>query len=107
AYAKLTLAREIESASVTWLRGGPALLLPPRDAVSVSFATAQSRPTFGTLDVAVAREPGSDSSSAAVSPFLNVRSSDRLQWSIGPTVRVDRLGWQPVARPTVPSAHGG
>ncbi len=96
ATAKLTITHELEALSIGWLRGGPALLLPPRDALALSLATNQSRPTYGTLEASVAQETGSDSWSASLSPLWNVRSSDALQWSIGPSLQVETLGWQPV-----------
>jgi len=95
---KLTATHELAALSVDRLRGGPALLLPPREALALNAATDQRRPTYATLDAGVASEAGSGSSSFAVSPLWNVRFSDQLQASAGPSYRRDTVGWQPVAR---------
>lgn len=95
---KLTATHELEALSVDWLRGGPALLLPPRDALALFAATDQRKPTYATLDASVAREAGSGSASFAVSPLWNVRFSDRLQMAAGPSYSRETIGWQPVAR---------
>jgi hypothetical protein len=95
---KLTATRELSALSLDWLRGGPALELPQRSSLALSFVTDQRRPTQSSLDLKLRREPASGSWSASVAPLLNVRSSDVLQWSVGPTYQVDTVGWQFVGR---------
>jgi hypothetical protein len=91
---KLTATHELPALSMDRLRGGPALLLPGRDALAATLVTDTRRPTYASLDAGVAREPASGSSAATLSPFLNVRSSDRVQWSVGPTWQAETVGWQ-------------
>jgi hypothetical protein len=95
---KLTATQELPALSIERLRGGPALLLPARRTLALSAVTDQRRPTYASLDAAWAREPGSGSSDLALRPFVNVRTSDRLQFSLGPTWESETVGCQPVAR---------
>jgi hypothetical protein len=94
--AKLAAKREMSALSTEWLRGGPALLLPPRTTLALSLASDQRKASYMTLDAAFATEPASGSRSLSVTPLLNIRSSERLQWSVGPTYEVDTVGWQSV-----------
>ncbi|MEO8503287.1 MAG: DUF5916 domain-containing protein [Acidobacteriota bacterium] len=96
--AKITLTHAMPALAIGWLRGGPALLLPARDSVGISLASNQSHPSYATLDTSVETEPASGSWAASISPLWNVRSSDQLQWSVGPAFRVDTVGWQPIGR---------
>jgi hypothetical protein len=93
--AKASLTHEASSLSTSWLRGGPAIRLPARDGVAVSLLSDQRRATYWTLDATVARDADPSAWSASVSPLLNVRSSDRVQWSVGPAYRLDAVPWQP------------
>jgi hypothetical protein len=92
---KLTLTRESSSLSTSWLRGGPAIRLPARDRVAFSLVSDQRRATYWTLDTSVARDETPAAWSASISPLLNVRSSDHVQWSVGPSYRTDSVAWQP------------
>jgi hypothetical protein len=94
--AKLAATREASSLSTGWLRGGPALLLPPRTTLSLSVATDQRRASYVTLDASAAEENASGSRSLRVTPLVNLRVSDRLQMSAGATYESDTVGWQPV-----------
>jgi hypothetical protein len=96
--AKLGITREMSALSTDWLRGGPALLLPPRTTLALSIATDQRRASYMTLDASLRREPASGSGGMSVSPLWNVRSADWLQWSVGSTYQRDTVGWQSVAR---------
>lgn len=93
---RLTMAHAWESLSMERLRGGPALLLPARDDVTVSVLTDQRKASYVTVDASGSREPRSGSWGAAVTPLVNIRSSNRLQWSVGPSYAVDVVGWQAV-----------
>ncbi len=95
---KLTTTRELQALSTDWLRGGPAVLLPPRTGAVLSLITDQRKASYVTLDASASREPASGSSAMSISPLLNIRSSDILQWSVGSTYRVDTIGWQYVGR---------
>jgi hypothetical protein len=94
--AKLAAKRELTALSTEWLRGGPAVLLPPRTTLALSLASDGRKASYVTLDTRFATEPASGSRSLSVAPLLNIRSSDRLQWSVGPTYEIDTVGWQSV-----------
>jgi hypothetical protein len=104
---RLTMAHAWESLSMERLRGGPALLLPARDDVTVSVLTDQRKASFVTVDASAGREPRSGSWGASIAPLVNIRSSERLQWSIGPSYAVDVVGWQVVGDITPPRRAGG
>jgi len=95
-HARLAATREMSTLSTAWLRGGPALLLPPRTTLALSVATDQRKASYGTLDVSAGEEPASGSRSLRVSPLVNLRLSDKLQTSVGTTWESDTVGWQPV-----------
>lgn len=93
--AKLAATREASALSTAWLRGGPALRLPPRTTVSLSLASDQRRASFFTLDASAGDESASGSRSLRVTPLVNLRVSDKLQSSVGVTYETDTVGWQP------------
>ncbi|HSS52373.1 MAG TPA: DUF5916 domain-containing protein [Thermoanaerobaculia bacterium] len=93
---KLAATREASALSSAWLRGGPALLLPPRTTLSLSVATDQRRASYVTLDASAAEESASGSRSLRVTPLVNLRVSDKLQTSVSATYETDTVGWQPV-----------
>ena len=93
--AKVTVTHEASTLSTSWLRGGPALRLPARDAVAVSLLSDQRRATYWTIDASAARDADPSAWSASISPLLNIRSTDHVQWSAGPTYRLDAVVWQP------------
>jgi len=92
---KLTVTHESSSLSTSWLRGGPAIRLPARDSAAFSMVSDQRRATYWTLEADVARDATPAVWSGSISPLLNVRSSDRVQWSVGPSYRTDTVAWQP------------
>jgi hypothetical protein len=94
--ARLAARHERSALSTTWLRGGPALRLPPRTAVVLSILTDQRRPTYASVDAWVSREEGNGSHGFNITPLLNVRSSKRLQWSVGTTWQKDVVAWQSI-----------
>ena len=93
--AKLAVKREMSALSTTWLRGGPALLLPPRTTYTLSVITDQRKASYLSLDAAASQEPASGSRSWSATPLLNLRFSDHVQGSIGTTYERDVVGWQP------------
>jgi len=94
--AKLAATREASTLSTAWLRGGPALLLPPRTTLSLSVATDQRKASYVTLDASAVEESASGSRSLRLTPLVNLRVSDRLQMSAGATYETDTVGWQPL-----------
>lgn len=103
---KLGVRREMSALSTAWLRGGPALRLPPRTTLSFSLATDQRKASYVTLDASLGREPASGSRSLSLSPLLNIRSTEKLQWSVGPAYEKDIVGWQFVGRADGPAPAG-
>ncbi|HEY3566412.1 MAG TPA: DUF5916 domain-containing protein [Thermoanaerobaculia bacterium] len=95
---KLAVTREMSTLSTAWLRGGPALLLPPRTTLALAIATDQRKASYGTLEVSAGDEPASGSRSLRVTPLVNLRVSEKLQGSVGTTWESDTVGWQPVGR---------
>lgn len=91
---RLAAIRELTARSTSWLHGGPALELPPRTTLAASILTDQRHPTYASLDVRVSREEVNGSHSLSLTPLLNVRSSQRLQWSVGTTYQKDLIAWQ-------------
>jgi hypothetical protein len=92
---KVAVTHEASALSTSWLRGGPAIRLPARDAVAVSVLSDQRRATYWTLDATVARDAAPAAWSASISPLLNIRATDHVQWSAGPAYRLDAVAWQP------------
>lgn len=97
---RVAAAHAWSTMSMERLRGGPALRLPGRQDLSMTLGTDSRRVSFATLDASVSRERGSGSWSAAVSPLVNIRSANWLQWSVGPRYAVEVVGWQSVGRLT-------
>jgi hypothetical protein len=97
--AAVTLQHEWSALSTEWLRGGPALALPPRDLAKLSIHTDVRRSTQATLDAVATREPGSHSRSARISPSATLRFSDHVAATLGASYQVQRIGWQLLAGP--------
>ena len=97
--AGLTVQHDAQSRSTEWLRGGPALTLPPRERVKLSVHSDNRRTSFATLDAVVTAEPGSGSRSAVVSPSLTLRLSDHVAGTLGASYQDQVVGWQLVAGP--------
>jgi hypothetical protein len=95
--ATITLQHELAVRSTEWLRGGPALVLPPRDQAKLAIHTDTRRTSFAGLDAAVAREPGSGSRLATVTPSLTLRASDHVVATLGASYADQVIGWQVVA----------
>jgi hypothetical protein len=101
---RLTATHETASLSTSWLRGGPAIRLPARDTLALSMVSDRRHPSFVSVDLSAARDERLDGSAISVSPRLNVRMSDRVQWSVGPSYEVDRVPWQPAGAIVVDGA---
>jgi hypothetical protein len=95
--ATLTLQHEASVLSTEWLRGGPALALPPRETIKLSAHTDTNRVTYAGLDAAYAFEPDSGSHDLSLAPALTWRISDHLAGiaTLGYDDQV--IGWQYIA----------
>jgi hypothetical protein len=102
--ATLTVQHELAVVSTEWLRGGPALALPPRDQARLSIHSDTRRMSLAGLDAAVTTEPGSGSRSATVSPSVTLRLSDHIAGTLGASYQDQTIGWQLVASPGGPAA---
>jgi hypothetical protein len=98
---RLTATHETAALSTSWLRGGPAIRLPAHDTLAVSVITDQRHPSFVSLDVSAGRDERLDGWAVSLNPLVNVRMSDRVQWSVGPSYDVERVPWQPAGAVTV------
>ena len=76
------------------LRGGPPLLVPGRDAFSLSTYSDTRRVSQGTLDLRAFREPSTGSHQLYVAPSLSLRPQDRLALSLGPSLSWTTNRWQ-------------
>jgi hypothetical protein len=99
--ATLTVQHEAPVLSTEWLRGGPALAMPPRELAKLLVHSDTRRTSFASLTASVMAEPGSGSSSAAVSPSLTLRLSDHIAGTLGASYQDQVIGWQLVAGPGV------
>ncbi len=105
-YWDITLGarHELAALSTDALRGGPALLLPPRETVSGTI-TSDSRSTSQlTLTGSAWWEPATASRSWTIAPQLVVRASDRLRFTVGPSWMRTVYAWQFVDRAFAPPA---
>jgi hypothetical protein len=103
---RVTATHESEALSTSWLRGGPAIRLPARDTLALSMITDQRRPSSVRMDVSAARDEQLDGWALSIAPLLNVRLSDRVQWSVGPSYEVDHVPWQPAGTIAVDGRRG-
>jgi hypothetical protein len=95
----IRLDHELPALQTEALRGGPALLMPSRDAAALSLYTDTRRTSQATLDVKGFREGGTGSHGLAVTPTLALRPADRLLLSLGPSVEWTGNAWQYVDAP--------
>jgi len=97
--ASLALQHEASVLSTEWLRGGPALELPPREGAKLSVHTDNRRTSLATLDATATAEPDTGSYSVAVSPSLTLRLSDHVAGTLGASYQDQVVGWQFVPGP--------
>jgi hypothetical protein len=95
--ATITAQHELSVLSTEWLRGGPALALPPRETFKLVAHTDTRRATYGGLEALAVTEPGSGSFELSATPSLNLRISDHVAGVLGATYSDQVVGWQPVA----------
>jgi hypothetical protein len=76
------------------LRGGPALLLPSRNAGSLQLYSDTRRASQMTLTAHAYQDHDNGSFGWAISPAALVRLSDRLSFSVGPTFERTVNAWQ-------------
>jgi Domain of unknown function (DUF5916)/Carbohydrate family 9 binding domain-like len=95
----ISLDHELPALQIEALRGGPALLMPSRDAAALSLYSDTRRVTQVSLDVSGFREPATRSHQLTLAPALTLRASDRLAVSVGPTIAWTRNAWHYVGSP--------
>jgi hypothetical protein len=98
--AGVTMTRDLSSLATEVLRGGPALVLPPRTLLTADVYSDQRRATRARLDVSVRTEPGTGSSAWTVAPSIDARLSSAFELAITPSASHVVAGWQYVAQPT-------
>jgi hypothetical protein len=94
----LSFDHELPALQVEALRGGPALLMPARDAVTLTVSSDSRRSSQWLLVGKGFHDHALGSGGLSLSPSAAVRMSDRLSFSLGPSF--DRMvnAWQFVAR---------
>jgi hypothetical protein len=90
----LSFDHERPALQVEALRGGPALLMPPRDAGTVQLYSDTRRASQATLAAQAYQDHGNGSFGWTVAPAVLVRLSDRLSFSVGPTFERTVNAWQ-------------
>ncbi|MBX6363524.1 MAG: carbohydrate binding family 9 domain-containing protein [Gemmatimonadetes bacterium] len=97
--ASLSLDREFAVRDPEVLRGGPALLLPPRDEWTATVHSDTRRGWQLSVTAAGAREPATRSAEASLTPTLSAFVTDHLQLGLTPMIGSVHAAWQFVARP--------
>lgn len=96
----VTITHDFPSLATEALRGGPALLLPPRTTFTFDVYSDQRRATRARLDASLRAEPGTGSRAWSVAPSIDARLSSALELAIAPSASYAVAGWQYVAQPT-------
>lgn len=97
--AYVLFQHELAVQSTEWLRGGPAVVLPPREQVSLVAHSDTRRTTLAGLELTHSSEPGSGSRATSIAPSLTLRLSDHVAGILGASYQDQVIGWQLVAGP--------
>ena len=90
----LSVDHDLQTLSTDLLRGGPALLMPPRETMVATGTSDSRRTTQLTLTDTTIVEPATGSASYALAPLLDVRASARARVVVGPEYAHVVNGWQ-------------
>lgn len=88
------LNRDEYGLSVTESRGGPAIVTPPRTGLYVFLRGDDRRPLGWSVSANATNEEQTGGTAVSVSPALTGRLSDRLSFSLAPTVSRIINPWQ-------------
>jgi hypothetical protein len=94
----LSFDHELPALQVEALRGGPALLMPARDAITLTSSSDSRRSSQWLFAGQGFRDHALGSGGLSLSPSAAVRVSDRLSFSLGPSFSRTVNAWQYVAR---------
>ncbi|MBX6332693.1 MAG: carbohydrate binding family 9 domain-containing protein [Gemmatimonadaceae bacterium] len=97
--ASLSVDQELSALSTEMLRGGPALLLPPRQTLTANVTTDTRKSLQVALDATLFREPGTSSHEVSLAPTVAWRAVDRLALTLTPAYTRLVNGWQYVGQP--------
>jgi Domain of unknown function (DUF5916) len=97
----ISLDHELPALQTEALRGGPALLMPSRDAAAISLYSDTRRASQVTLDVSGFREPATGGHALSLSPVVTLRAGNRLSFTLGPSLQWTTNPWQYVGAPIV------
>lgn len=105
-YWDVTVGARYDAAALSTdaLRGGPALLLPPRETLGGTVTTSGRSTTQLTLTGSYWFEPATGSRSLTLAPQLVARVSDRLRFTVGPSWTHTANAWQFVDHDTIAPA---
>lgn len=97
-HGALSVDQELRDVSTELLRGGPAVVMPPRTMVMIDVTTDSRRATRLDVQTHLMREHGTGSSQLAVTPTLTSRVTDRLALTGGVELASATNGWQYLTR---------
>jgi Domain of unknown function (DUF5916)/Carbohydrate family 9 binding domain-like len=100
----LSLDHELPALQVEALRGGPALLMPARDAATLTVSSDSRRSSQWLFAGKAFRDHALGSGGISLAPSAAVRVSDRFAFSLGPSFERTVNAWQFVVRD--PGAEG-
>ena len=97
-HGALSVDQELRDVSTELLRGGPAVVLPPRTTMMLDVATDARRATSLDVQTHLMRERGTGSALFAVTPTVTSRVTDRLALTGGIEIGDATNGWQYLTR---------
>lgn len=89
---------ELAALSTEILRGGPALLLPPRESYTATITSDARRTSSLTVNASGWREAATHSGAFTLAPSLVMRTSDHMRFTLGPSWSHTTYGWQYVTQ---------
>jgi hypothetical protein len=100
------VAHNIAGLSVSQLRGGPAIVTPPRSEVWGGFNSDRRKRISWAADLSVTRETQSEGGSMFFAPSLNLRPSSRFDLTVAPSINWNTSAWQYVGSRSDANAGG-
>ena len=89
---------QLSALSIDALRGGPALVTPGYDAISLGVNSDTRKPVNVQLFGNLSYEGETARRSVSIEPELSIRPSGRMEFTVGPYLAWNRNPWQYVAQ---------